>query len=129
SIVSPDFFLSLQPCLMTAALLTVLFLWLRKLCSPGVSLLVTLAGAFTTMLWPYAYIGLEVKQSFMLLAAGYLGLGCGKARGWMRVLLFATVCGMALTVKSVGIVLGLAIAFLLYVQFRDDWRERRAQVV
>src|SRR5712672_3157805 len=54
--VSPDFFLSLEPVLVTAALLTVLFLWLRKLCTPGISLLLTLTGAFSTMLWPYAYV-------------------------------------------------------------------------
>src|SRR5215510_4145816 len=49
--ISPDFVLSLEPVLLTAALLTILFLWLSRLCTPGMSLLLTLTGAFSTMLW------------------------------------------------------------------------------
>ena len=128
-LVSPDFILSFQPVLVTAALLTILYLWLRKLCSPGMSLLLTLTGAFGTMLWPYAYIGLETKQSFFVLLAGYLALADGKLRSWPRLLLFSTTCGLALTVKSTGIVLWPALAYLVYVQFRNDWRSRRAQVL
>lgn len=57
--VSPDFMLSFQPALLTAALVSILFLWLRKLCSPSMSLFLSLTAAFGTMLWPYAYISLE----------------------------------------------------------------------
>jgi hypothetical protein len=127
--VSPDFVLSFQPVLITAALVTVLYLWLRKLCSPQVSLLLTLTGAFGTMLWPYAYISLETKLSFFLLLAGYLGLAGGSIYGWTRLLLFAASCGLAVTLKSTGIVLFPAIAYLVYVQFRDDWQSRRAQAL
>src|SRR5271157_3025652 len=70
-LVSPDFVLSFSPALFTAGLLTILFLWLRKVCTPGMSLFLTLTAAWGTMLWPYAYIGLETKQSFFLLLAGY----------------------------------------------------------
>ena len=70
-IISPDFALSFEPALVTAALVTLLFLSLAKLCLPGVSLFLSLAAAFTTMLWPYAYIGLETKQSFFVFLAGY----------------------------------------------------------
>jgi hypothetical protein len=127
--VSPDFVLSFQPVLLTAAIVTVLYLWLRKLCSPKVSLLLTFIGAFGTMLWPYAYISLETKLSFFLLLAGYLGLAGGSIRGWTRLLLFATSCGLAVTLKSTGVVLFPAIAYLVYIQFRDDWRSRRAQAL
>lgn len=127
--VSPDFVLSFQPALLTAAIVTVLYLWLRKLCSPAVSLLLTFTGAFGTMLWPYAYISLETKQSLFLLLAGYLALTEGSIRGWMRLLLFAATCGLTVTLKSTGVVLFPAIAYLVYVQFRDDWRSRRAQVL
>jgi hypothetical protein len=127
-LVSPDFMLSFQPVLLTAALLTILYLWLRKICSPAMSLLLTLSGAFGTMLWPYAYIGLETKQSFFVLLAGYLTLADGKLRTWPRLLLFAATCGLAMTVKSTGIVLWPAIAYLIYVQFQGEWRLRRAQV-
>jgi hypothetical protein len=127
--VSPDFMLSFQPVLLTAGIVTVLYLWLRKLCSPKVSLLLTFTGAFGTMLWPYAYISLETKLSFFLLLAGYLGLAGGSIRGWARLLLFAISCGLAVTLKSTGVVLFPAIAYLIYIQFRDDWRLRRAQAL
>lgn len=127
--VTPDFMLSFEPVLFTAGLLTILFLWLRRLCSPGLSLLLTLIAAFGTMLWPYAYIGLETKQSFFVLLAGYLGLAQGKIRTWARLLLFAASCALAMTMKSTGITLWPAIAYLAYVQFHEDWRARRAQIV
>jgi hypothetical protein len=41
------------------------------------------------MLWPYAYIGLEPKQSFFVLFAGYLALANGKIRTWPRLILFS----------------------------------------
>lgn len=128
-LVSPDFMLSFQPALLTAALATVLFLWLRKLCSPGMSLFLTLTAAFGTMLWPYAYISLETKQSFFVLLAGYLALAGKRVRNWPGLLFFAAVCGVAITAKSTGIVLWPVIAYLIFTQFQDDWRERRSQIV
>jgi hypothetical protein len=128
-LVSPDFVLSFSPALFTAGLLTILFLWLRKVCSPGMSLFLTLTAAWGTMLWPYAYIGLETKQSFFLLLAGYLGLACGKIRRWPSLLLFAATCGIALSLKSTGITLWPVIAYLMYVQFRGDHSSRRAQII
>ena len=122
--VSPDFVLSLQPLLLTAGLLTILYVWLRSLSTPGMSLLLTLIGAFGTMLWPYAYIGLETKQSFFVFLAGYLALAEGKIRRWPRLVLFSVICGLAISSKSTGIILAPAIAFLVYVQFGDDWRSR-----
>jgi len=126
---SPDFALSFQPVLLTAGIVTVLYLWLRKLCSPAISILLTFTGAFGTMLWPYAYISLETKLSFFLILAGYLGLAGGRIRGWSRLLLFAACCGLAVSLKSTGVVLVPAIAYVVYVQFRDDWRVRLAQVL
>jgi hypothetical protein len=129
---TPDLALSFSAPLFTAALMTLVFLWLRKICSPAVSVFLTLGGAFGTMLWPYAYIGLETKQSFFILLAGYLGLARGKIRGWPRVAGFALICGLALTMKATGVVMVPAIAWLLVVQFRpssDDWRERRGQLL
>ena len=127
--VSPDFVLSLQPVLLTAGLLAILYLWLTRLCTPGMSLLLTLIGAFTTMLWPYAYIGLETKQAFFIVAAGYLGLAGGKIRTWPRLALFSIVCALAISVKSTGVILAPVIAYLIYVQYRDDWKSRRKQVL
>src|SRR6185436_6077543 len=128
-LVSPDFVLSLQAVLLTAALMTFVYLWLSRLCTPGISLLLTLIGAFGTMLWPYAYIGLETKQSFFVILAGYLALANGKIRTWPRLVLFSAICALAITAKSTGFLLGPAIAYLVYVQFRDDWRSRRKQAL
>src|SRR5215469_10193099 len=128
-IVSPDFMLSFQPGLITAGLVTVLFLWLRKLCTPGMSLFLTLTAAFGTMLWPYAYIGIETKQSFFVLLAGYLALAGGKIERWSWLLLFAVACGLAISVKGTGIILWPVIAYLIYVQFRSDWRSQRVRIL
>jgi hypothetical protein len=128
-VVSPDFILSFQPCLLTAALVTVLYLWLRKLCSPGMSLFLTLTAAFGTMLWPYAYIGLEAKQSLFVFLAGYLALAGGKTRSWPKLLWFAVACGLGIALKSTGITLWPVIAYLVYVQFQNDWREQRKQLL
>jgi len=122
--VSPDFVLSLEPILFTAALLMLLYVWLRHLCTPGMSLLLTLIGAFGTMLWPYAYIGLETKQSFFVFLAGYLALAKPKFGTWPQLVLFSVVCALAISAKSTGIVLGPAIAYLVYVRFRGEWRSR-----
>jgi hypothetical protein len=127
--VSPDFMLSLEPILLTPALLAITYLWLRTLSTPGMSLLLTLIGAFGTMLWPYAYIGLETKQSFFVLLAGYLALGRGRMRTWPQLLLFAIAGGLAITVKSTGIILAPAIAYLIFEHFRHDWRSRWRQAL
>ena len=128
-IVSPDFMLSFQPGLITAGLVTILFLWLRKLCSPGMALFLTLTAAFGTMLWPYAYISLETKQSFFVLLAGYLALAGKKIERWPRLLLFAAACGFAISLKGTGIVLCPVIAYLLYVQFGSDWRSQPPRIL
>lgn len=128
-LVSPDFLLSFSPSLFTAGLLTILFLWLRKVCTPGMSLFLTLTAAWGTMLWPYAYIGLETKQSFFLFLAGYLALAGGKTRTWPSLLLFATTCGIALSIKSTGITLWPVVAYLIYVQFWGDHRSRHTELI
>ena len=127
--VSPDFVLSFQPVLLTAATLALLYLWLRKVCSAGMALLLTMSGAVGTMLWPYAYISLETKQTLFVLLAGYLALATGEIRTWPRVLFLAVVCGLAVSLKSTGIILFPAVAYLVYVQFGDDWRQRWAQLL
>jgi hypothetical protein len=126
---SPDFLLSFQPVLLTAALLAVLFLWLRTLASPGMSLFLTFAGAFGTMLWPYAYIGLETKQSLFVLLCGYLSMACGAQRKRWQVMLLALSFALALSIKSTGLMLAPALGYAVWVQFRDDWRNRRADLL
>ena len=88
-----------QPVLLTSALVTLLFCWMRRLTTPGWSYLLALIAAFCTMLWPYAYIGLEVEQSLALLLAAYLGLTHQGKISWSRSLLFALSCAVAVSVK------------------------------
>jgi hypothetical protein len=128
-VLTQDFILSLEPIVLTAGLVVLLFLWLRKISTPWMSLALALAAAFTTILWPYTYIGLETKQSFFVLIAGYIALANGKFRGWTRLVLFGIAGGLSLTSKDTGIVLWPAIAYLIYVQFRDDRRIRRWQLL
>jgi hypothetical protein len=128
-IISIDFIMSIQPVLLTAALVTLLYVWLRKITSPGISLFLALAGAFGTMLWPYAYIGLETKQSLFMLLAGYLALARGKIKSWPGLIAFAIVCGCAVTLKSSGVTLLPVVIFLVYAQFKSDWRAQWRQAL
>jgi len=123
-IASEDFVLSFDPMLETALLVTILFVWLLKLTSPGLAFLLTMAAAFGTMLWPYAYIGLETKQSLFVLLAGYLALECGPIRSFWRALLFGLCCAFAIGAKANSVVLFPAVAYLIYVQFSENWRPR-----
>ena len=68
------------PLLETAGLATLLFLWAARLAGDlrwGVT--VALGAAFCTLLWPYAYTGLEPTQSLLLLIIGYLALSAETA--------------------------------------------------
>ncbi len=122
--ISEDFALSFSPVLLTALLVSVLFAWLRKLTSPGRAFLLAMAGGFGTMLWPYAFIGLETKQSLFAILAGYLVFECDPVRSYSRALLLGICCALAVSVKSTGVVLFPAIAYLVYREFHEDWRRR-----
>ena len=79
-----DYALSFEPCIVTALLVTVLFLWCSRITgSRRYGLAIALMAAFCTMLWPYAYIGLEPKQSLFLLVAAYLAIEHERPRRWM----------------------------------------------
>jgi len=110
---------SLEPLLETIALLALLFAWARRLSSARRALAITLAAAFTTMLWPYAYVGLETTQSLAFFAAGYLALAVPPSGSRWLTAAFVTVAVLAVSVKSTGIFLLPAVAFLVFVFFRD----------
>lgn len=110
--------LALQPILATALIVTLLFAWFSRLTgNRRQSLFLALVAAFTTMLWPYAYIGLETTQSVCLLGAGYLILGRKARHTWPEVLLVSGCCAMALAVKSTGLFLLPALAYLVFCYF------------
>src|SRR5262249_52541237 len=92
--------LALQPILATALLCTLLFSWARRLTGNWRwSCALALTAALSTMLWPYAYIGLETTQAVCLLAAAYLALGRHTKHTWPETLIFALLCACVLAVK------------------------------
>lgn len=119
--------IALEPVVLTSMLLVVLFLWLTRLTrSVGAAWLLVLVAAFGTMLWPYAYIGLEATQSLALLLAGALALGQEGASSWRRALAFAVAGAVAVSAKSTGVALLPAVAWLAHRAHRprpgEPWR-------
>ncbi|MEP7274368.1 MAG: glycosyltransferase family 39 protein, partial [Acidobacteriota bacterium] len=131
SVEASDAILSIQPVIFTSLLILVVFLWVRRLTASHTwAFLLALSCGFSTLLWPYSYIGLETTQSLALLLAAYLAVRRETQRTWMESLLFAILCGIAASVKINSIVLVPAIAFLIVVYFRrgrstlfDDFRK------
>ncbi|HUF17393.1 MAG TPA: hypothetical protein VMS12_05040 [Thermoanaerobaculia bacterium] len=116
-----DWLLSFEPILFTAGILTILFRWIWRINgSARWAFILSFGAGFCTMLWPYAYIGLEVQQSFFLMLTGYLVL----ARKWqptfLRLLAVAICAGFAISVKTAGTVLIPAVAFLIWKFFEGE---------
>jgi hypothetical protein len=117
-----DRMLSVESVLFTALLCMLIFLWVRKITGSSRSgLFFALLAGFTTMLWAYAYINMETTQSFFLMLAAYLGLGAEHERTWLRAVVFGICCGLAISVKSAGVLLMPAIAWLVANYFRDQF--------
>ncbi len=112
---------AIQPIIATAWICALIFIWARRLTGSlrwGYAL--ASVAAFATMLWPYAYIGLETTQSAFLLYAGYLALGRKPRRSWSETLLFALLCAVALSVKLNGVFLLPAVGFLIWNYFQFE---------
>lgn len=119
--------LALQPVLLTALLGAIILKWSSRLTgSLKQGYAVALSAAFATMLWPYAYIGLETTQSLFLALAGYLALDYERAPAWPRTFAFAAAAGVAASAKSNGLFLLPAIGFLALCYFWRDWRNPAA---
>lgn len=123
--------MALQPILATALLGTLTLLWARAASGSwqrGYAL--ALIAACATLLWPYAYIGLETTQSVCLLAAAYLALGRTPHHTWPEVAALAFCCASALSVKLNGGFLLPAVGYLLHRYFRvaAATRPRAAQI-
>jgi hypothetical protein len=126
--------MALQPILATALLCTLLFVWMRQFGgSWRASYPLAITAAFTTLLWPYAYIGMETTQSLCLLAAAYLALGRLPRRTWPEVLVFAALCACALALKLTGLYFLPAIAYLNFCYFAapvgESGSKRSRQIV
>ncbi len=120
--------LALQPILATSLLCVLLLTWMRRLCgSWRVSYSLAVAVAFTTIFWPYAYIGLETTQSLCLLAAAYLALGRPPRHSWREAITFSTLCACALSLKLTGLCLLPAIMHLNVCYFGLQAKEKKAR--
>jgi hypothetical protein len=116
-----DRLLALEPVLATAALVTLLLAWCTRLSDSRLwGLTLALIAGLCTMLWPYAYIGLETTQSLFLVAAGYLALTAQGPLRWPRAVAFGLCAGLAVSAKSGGFMLLPAAAFLAWRLFRSD---------
>ena len=126
STLSEDAGLSWQPAVLTALLVTLVFVWGSGLAqSRAWGFLLATATGFATLLWPYAYIGLETTQSLFLLVAGFLALDDRAPRSWGRCVLFGICAGIAVGVKSGGVLLLPAAAYLAWCLFRGCEDEAR----
>jgi len=115
-----DRVVSIEPVLETALLVLLLFLWARRAGSPRRAAFVALGGAFATILWPYAFVGLETAQSLALFLAAFLALGCRAKVSGARTMGFAAAAILAVSLKSTGVMLIPAVGFLCVLYFRDQ---------
>jgi hypothetical protein len=114
-----DTTLAVQPIVVTALLCTLIFVWVQRITSSlSWAYVLGLTAGVSTMLWPYAYMGLETTQSLFLLLCGYLAIESEAKKSWPRVLMFAFSCAMAIGVKLNGILLVPAVGFLMLCYFR-----------
>ena len=118
-----DLVLATQPCILTALIATLAVIWTYRLTgSPVYGVAIGCVGAVATMLWPYAYIGLETKQSFFLLLAAFLALEFPQPGAWPAMIAFSVAATFAVGAKSTGVFLVPALAYLTWcylVRLRD----------
>ncbi len=123
-----DRLLALQPVLTSALLVTLLFVWCSRLSgSHAWGWILALVAAFCTLIWPYAYIGLETTQSLFLLLAASLALETRGPRSWSRTLLLALCAAIAVSAKSNGLMLIPAVGYLIGRYVQDERREHAAR--
>src|SRR5262249_55935257 len=95
---------SLEPILLSSLLVLIVFIWSRQI-APSWAFPLTLTFALATIVWPYAYLGMEPAQSLFLLLSAYLALGWKRPRRWWTATAFAMSCALAISLKSSGIAL------------------------
>ena len=116
-----DRFLSVQPVIATSLLCTLIFIWVHQITSSLVwAYILSIVAGFSTIVWPYAYIGLETTQSLFLMLSAYLALGLNPERTWPRTLLFGFSCAFAMSLKTNSVFLSPAIGYLIYAYFKKE---------
>src|SRR5262249_14113281 len=70
-----DRMMALEPVIAVSVIVSLIFVWVHRIAgSLKWAAVLTGVAAFTTMLWPYAYIGIETSLSLFLLLAAFLVL-------------------------------------------------------
>ncbi len=117
---------ALEPVVLSAGLLAILFLWARRLgVSRRFAAIAAIATGFCTIYWPYAYFGMEPAQSLFLLLAGYIAIHHRRTT-WPSLVALGIATGMAAAVKSTGVFLIPALMYANWVFFRElDLRDFR----
>src|SRR5262245_6289828 len=113
----------------SALLCALIFIWTHAITrSFAWGFLCAIGAAFTTMIWPYCYIGLETSQSFFLALAGFLAFRENAGNRWLGALSLTFASAMAVSVKSNGLFLWPAILFAMACYFlspEKSWRDFR----
>ncbi len=116
-----ELILAIEPVLLSTLIVLLVFLWSERLTGDRLRAIgYALVAAFCTLIWPYAYFGMEVQQSLFLLLAAFMALAGTSRRGWGWWVLFGLCCGMILSVKPSSIVLAPAVAFLIFRSHARD---------
>jgi hypothetical protein len=112
-----DRLLALEPVFMTSALVLLVFVWCSKLTQSQLrGYALAIVAGLGTLLWPYAYIGLETLQSLSLLLAAYLALRQTPIT-WLSTLWFALASAIAVSAKLNGLALAPAVGYLIWRRF------------
>jgi hypothetical protein len=110
--------LLLQTILATSLLCALILIWTRRLTGSYVwGYCLALIAGVATMLWPYAYIGMETTQSLFLFYAAYIALMREKRGTWGETAQLGMACAVAVSAKMNGIFLLPAVGFLLLLYF------------
>jgi hypothetical protein len=117
---------SLQPAIETSLLIAFLYALLRRagLSARG-SCRLAFAALFGTMLWPYAYIGLETLQSASLMGLAYLAFFRRAPAGPATFLGLGAASILVLTARLTSLALLPAVAFALVSALPPDASLRR----
>lgn len=117
---SVDWVLSFHPVIVTALIGTILFIWTARIMQSNAwGLSLAIVGVFGTLLWPYAYIGMEPSQSLFLLLGGFIAFGIPRTGRWLQCMGLACALGIALSAKLNGTFLVPAIVWALIWYFQS----------
>lgn len=119
---------AMRPVAFSALIILIVFLWSCRLTKdPFASVGYAVVAAFCTMIWPYAYIGLEATQSLALLAAAFIALVLMPRSSLLLSVLLGMTSGIALTAERSSVFLLPAVAFLIIRAYAGEGRTGRSR--